>query len=206
MDHIAAVARDIHEFVSARIPNCEDAADVAQEVLTIACSDADKLARKRNRDALFAIAQKAIADYYLTHDVFEFVRIDAAHPNNQELALQVPPESVVAGFEVGGRITDWLRRCDQALEPAQQVAVLLADIYGYADKESASMLGMSVSSFKLLLHTARYRLRTFRGDVGRTPAAIRHTRIGVVCHVDCAELRRLRESLVDGLYRAAKAA
>jgi len=201
MDPIEAVARDIHEFVSARIPNCADAADIAQEVLTIACSDADKLARRRN--ALFAIAQKAIDDYYLTHDVFEFVRIDAARPNNQESALQVPPESVVAGFEV---VSDWLRRCDQALEPSQQVAVLLADNYGYADKESATMLGMTLSSFKMLLHTARYRLQTFQGDAGRTPAAIRRARIGVVCHVDWAELRRLRESLVDGLYRAALAA
>jgi len=202
MDHIEAVARSIHEFVSARIPNCADAADIAQEVLTIACSDADKLARRKG-DALFAIAQKAIDDYYLTHDVFEFVRIDAARPNHQESALQVPPESVVAGFEV---VTDWLRRCDQALEPSQQVAVLLADNYGYADKESATMLGMTLSSFKMLLHTARYRLQTFQGDAGRTPAAIRRARIGVVCHVDWAELRRLRESLVDGLHRAALAA
>jgi len=205
MDHIEAVAKDIHEFVSERIPNCEDAADIAQEVLTIACSDPDKLARRRNGDGLFAIAQKAIADYYHTLEPFEFVTIDAARPNEQESALQVPPESVVAGCHVGGRITDWLRRCEQALEPAQQVAVLLADAYGYADKESATMLGMSVASFKLLLHTARYRLRTFRGDVGRTPAAIRHARIGVVCHVDWAELGRLRESLVDGLYRAVAA-
>src|SRR5689334_17068443 len=63
MDHIEAVARSIHEFVSARIPNCADAADIAQEVLTIACSDANKLARRKG-DALFAIAQKAIDDYY----------------------------------------------------------------------------------------------------------------------------------------------
>ena len=205
MDYIEAVARDIHEFVSERIPNCEDAADIAQEVLTIACSAPDKLARGRNGDALFAIAQRVIADYYHTLHLREFVRIDAARPNEHESALQVPPESVAAGCDVGGRIADWLHRCDQALEPAQQVAVLLADVYGYADKESATMLGMSVASFKLLLHTARYRLRTFRGDVGRTPAAIRRARIGVVCHVDWAELTRLRESLVDGLYRAVAA-
>jgi DNA-directed RNA polymerase specialized sigma24 family protein len=206
MDHIEAVAKDIHEFVSQRIPNGADAADIAQEVLTIACSDLDKLARRRNGAALFAIAQKVIADYHHTHHLFEFVRIDAARPHEQESALQVPPESVAASCDVGGRITDWLRRCDQALEPAQQIAVLLADIYGYADKESAMTLGMSVASFKLLLHTARYRLRTYQGDVGRIPAAIRRARIGVVCHVDCAELKRLRESLVDGLYRAVLAA
>jgi len=202
MDHIEEVAKHIHEFVSERIPNEADADDIAQEVLTIACSDLDKLARRRNGAALFAIAQKAIANYYHPHHAFEFVRIDAVRSNEQESALHVSPESVVAGCDVSGRITDWLRRCEQALEPAQQVAVLLADVYGYADKESASMLGMSVASFKMLLHTARYRLRTFHGDVDRIPAAIRRARIGVVCHVDWAELRRLRESLVDGLYRA----
>jgi len=206
VNHIEEVARDIHEFVSERIPNCEDAADVAQEVLTIACSDVDKLARRRNGDALFAIAQKAIAAYYDARHAFEFVTIDAARTSRQEAALQVPPESVFAGCDAGEQITGWLRRCDQALEPAQQVAVLLADVYGHADKESATMLGMSVASFKLLLHTARYRLRTFQGDAGRTPAAIRHARIGVVCHVDSAKLRQLRQSLVDGMYRAVLAA
>ena len=81
-------------------------------------------------------------------------------------------------------------------------AVLLSDIYGYADKDSAAMLGMTVSSFKMLLHTSRARLEMFEGRAGRSRVAVRRSRIGVACHIHATKLRRLREYLVSGLQLA----
>jgi RNA polymerase sigma factor (sigma-70 family) len=202
VDHIEVVAQDVYRFVSQRVANSADAADISQEVLTIACANLDTFASARNDGGLFAIAHRLIVDYYRARNQTDFVTIDPARSNERESALRIPPDSIVANCDLRRRVTNWLRRCDQVLEPAQQVAVLLADIYGYADKESAAMLGMSLSSFKMLLHTARARLKTFEGHAERSRVAVRRSRIGVVCHIDTTSLRRLRESLVNGLQLA----
>jgi DNA-directed RNA polymerase specialized sigma24 family protein len=202
MDHIEVVAQDVHRFVSRYVGNCDDADDISQDVLTIACANAGELSDEHDHDRLFTIARKLIADYERARTQLDFVAIDGAGGDERESALRVPSDSVAATCDIRRRISNWLRRCGQVLEPAQQVAVLLADIYGYADKDSAVMLGMSLSSYKMLLHTSRARLKTFEGHTSRSRVAVRRSRIGVVCHIDTTRLRRLRQSLVDGLQLA----
>jgi DNA-directed RNA polymerase specialized sigma24 family protein len=202
VEHIEAVAEDVHRFVSRRVANCDDAADISQEVLTIACANVSAFAGELNDECLFAIARGLIVDYDRTRNQIDFVAIDPAVCSERESALRIPPDSVVAACDIRRRVNSWLCRCDQVLEPGQQVAVLLADIYGYADKDSAAMLGMSVSSFKTLLHTSRARLKTFEGRSGGSLAAIRKSRIGVVCHIDTTRLQQLRDHLVNGLRLA----
>src|SRR5262249_32608092 len=92
-----------------------------------------------------------------------------------------------------------LRRCAQLLRPGQQVAVMLADVYEYGDKDSAAMLRMSVPSFKLLLHRSRARLNTFRTTAASSRVGVRMRNDGVVPHLEGAELRRLRQLLLNGL-------
>jgi DNA-directed RNA polymerase specialized sigma24 family protein len=202
VDHIEVIAEDVHNFVSRRIANGADADDISQEALTIACATVSTIAGEHIDLCVFAIAQRLIADYEHARAAVDFVAIDPAVRDEKESALQVPPDSIVARFDLRRRISDWLRRCNQVLQPGQQVAVLLADIYGYADKDSAAMLGMSVPSFKALLHSSRARLKAFEGHASRSRVAVRRARIGVVCHIDTTRLRRLREYLVHGLQLA----
>jgi DNA-directed RNA polymerase specialized sigma24 family protein len=202
VEHVELVAEDVHRFVSQHVANDDDADDISQEVLAIACAQLRTFAGEHNDGCLFAIARQLIGDYDRARSQIDFVAIDPATGNERESALRVPPDSVVATYDIRRRVTNWLRQCEQLLEPAQQVAVLLADIYGYADKDSAVMLAMSVPSFKTLLHTSRARLKTFEGHSARSRVAVRKSRIGVVCHIDAARLQRLREFLVNGLQLA----
>ncbi|HKB09512.1 MAG TPA: RNA polymerase sigma factor [Vicinamibacterales bacterium] len=201
MDQIELVAEDVRRFVSQHVANSADAADISQEVLTIACANLETYTG-HNDEGLFAIARRLIVDYDRASSQVDFVAINPAVSGEKESALRVPPDSVVATCDVRERVTNWLRRCDEVLEPGQQVAVLLADIYGYADKDSAAMLGMTLPSFKTLLHTSRARLRAFDERAGQSRNAIRRSRIGVVCHVSKTKLRQLREYLLDGVQLA----
>ena len=197
MDQIEAIAEDVHRFVARHVANSDDAADISQEVMTIACANVRTFTEQVD-GYLFATAKRLIDDYHQHRREVDFVAIDPAGSGEQESALRVQPDSV-ARVDVRRRVINWLRRCNQVLEPGQQVAVLLADIYGYADKDSAAMLGMSLPSFKTLLHTARTRLKTFDDHLGRSRVAVRRSRIGVVCHIQSTKLYRLREYLVNGL-------
>jgi DNA-directed RNA polymerase specialized sigma24 family protein len=201
MEHIEVVAEDVHRFVSRHVANYDDAADISQEVLTIACASVRTSAGEHNDECLYAIARELIVDYDRARSQVDFVAIDPAD-DECESALRIPPDSVVATCDMRRRVATWLRRCRQVLEPSQQVAVLLADIYGYADKDSAAMLGMSVPSFKILLHSSRTRLKTFEAHTGRSRVAVRKPRVGVVCHIDAIRLRKLRDHLVNGLRLA----
>jgi len=201
MEHIEVVAEDVHRFVSRHVANYDDAADISQDVLTIACANVRTFAGEHNDECLYAIARELIVDYERTRNQVDFVAIEPAG-DERESALRVPPDSVVATCDMRRRVSTWLRQCMQVLEAGQQVAVLLADIYGYADKDSAAMLGMSVPSFKILLHSSRTRLKTFEAHTGRSRVAVRKSRVGVVCHIDAERLRKLRDHLVNGLRLA----
>src|SRR5262249_774048 len=191
------VAEDVHRFVSHCVADAADAADISQEVLAIACANVETFT-----DELLAIARRLIVDYHRARNRIDFVALDSGVSNERESALPIPAGGVVARGDVQRRVTDWLRRCDQLLEPGQQVAVLLADVYGYADKDSAELLGMTLPSFKMLLHTSRARLKAFEGLGGGSRVAVRRSRIGVACHIHASKLRGLHQYLVSGLQLA----
>jgi len=215
LHRIERASPDVHRFVLQRVANRADAADISQEALLIACS---KLATFRgdNLNAwLFAIARNLIIDYYRSQGRFTFVAVTPAE-GETEPALQIPHDAVLAECEFRQRLSSWLECCTTGLDLEEQVAVLQSDVYDYRDKDSAAMLGMSVASFKLLLHGARARLKEINSGLltrgtsrGRTvpvpatpPAQIRY-RLGVSCHLGAAELAALRRKLVDGLKMAA---
>ena len=215
LHRIERASPDVHRFVLQRVANRADAADISQEALLIACS---KLATFRgdNLNAwLFAIARNLIIDYYRSQGRFTFVAVTPAE-GETEPALQIPHDAVLAECEFRQRLSSWLECCTTSLDLEEQVAVLQSDVYDYRDKDSAAMLGMSVASFKLLLHGARTRLREIsngglltrsasRGhglQVPTPPAQMRY-RLGVSCHIGASELAALRRKLVDGLKMAA---
>jgi RNA polymerase sigma factor (sigma-70 family) len=214
LKRIERASPDVHRFVSQRVANRADAADISQEALLIACA---KLATFRgdNLNAwLFAIARNLIIDYYRSQGRFTFVAVSPAE-GELEPALQIPHDAVLAECEFRERLASWLDCCANGLDLEQQVAVLQSDVYDYRDKDSAAMLRMSVPSFKLLLHGARARLKeigdsrvlvphpTSRGGALPTPPHQHRYRLGANCRLGTSELAALRRKLVDGLKMAA---
>jgi RNA polymerase sigma-70 factor (ECF subfamily) len=213
LHRIERASPDVHRFVSQRVANRADAADISQEALLIACA---KLATFRGDNLqawLFAIARNLIIDYYRSQGRFTFVTVTPAE-GEIEPALQIPHDAVLAECEFRPRLSWWLDCCTTSLDLEEQVAVLQSDVYDYRDKDSAAMLGMSVASFKLLLHGARARLKEIgnggiltrnisrAGNLPAPPAQVRY-RLGVSCHLGATELAALRRKLVDGLKMAA---
>jgi len=197
MHPIELAAVDVHRFVAERVANRADAADIAQETLLAAWATFQADRSGPNDEWLTAIARKRIADYDRARDRVHLVAIDSAR--DTEMALQIGADAVVARCECHRRVDGWLRRCAQLLRPGQHVAVMLADVYEYGDKDSAAMLRMSVPSFKLLLHRSRARLNAFGATAASSRVGVRMRNDGVVCHLDGAELRRLRQHLLNGI-------
>jgi RNA polymerase sigma factor (sigma-70 family) len=215
---IESCSREIHRFVSRRVPNPADAADLSQQTLLLACSKLDTLRGESVLAWLYTIAQHLIIDYYRTRNRFHFVELSDGSGADAELALRTPPDAVLALYEFREKLKAWKGTCANELHLEHQVAVLLADVYGYQDKDSAAMLRMSLPSFKLLLHEARARLkevakpRTERPAPGPRPAAkssapkqtasSRGYRVSVACRVPPDDLRALHLRLMKGLTEA----
>jgi RNA polymerase sigma factor (sigma-70 family) len=217
LHRIERASPDLHRFVSQRVANRADAADISQEALLIACA---KLATFRGDNLhawLYAIARNLIIDYYRSQGRFTFVTVSPAE-GEVEPALQIPHDAVLAECEFRQRLSSWLERCAQSLDLDEQVAVLQSHVYEYRDKDSAAMLRMTVPSFKLLLHGARARLKQIgsagliaprkssRGGNLPSPPGQTRYRLGVNCRLGASELDALRRKLIDGLRVAAFAA
>jgi RNA polymerase sigma-70 factor (ECF subfamily) len=214
LHRIERASADVHRFVSQRVANRADAADISQETLLAACAKLSTFRGENLNAWLYAIARNLIIDYYRSQGRFQFVTVEPAKAGEVEPALQVPRDSVLAECEFRQRLNAWLDSCAKGLDLEQQVAVLQSDVYDYRDKDSAAMLRMSVPSFKLLLHSARARLKEI-GSAGRhertstrggdmpAPPAQRRYRLGVSCHLGATELAALQRKLMDGLKIAA---
>jgi len=199
MHPIELASVGLHRFVAERVENRADAADIAQETLLAAWATVPEVRGEPVDEWLFALARKRIADYDRARDRVHLVAIDSARET--ETALQIGADAVVARCECHRRVDGWLRRCAQLLRPGQHVAVMLADVYEYGDRDSAAMLRMSVPSFKLLLHRSRARLNAFAtpATAAASPVGVRMRGDGVVSHLDDKDLRRLRARLLNGI-------
>ena len=199
MHPIELAAADVHRFVARRVANRADAADIAQETLLDAWATLHTIPGEPIDESVFAIARKRIAHYDRSRQRIHPVVIDPLSVHETETALQTRADVVPATCDCHRRVAGWLRRCTQLLRPGQQVAVMLADVYEYGDKDSAAMLRMSVPSFKLLLHKSRARLNAFGTTAASARVGVRMRNDGVVSHLDGAELRRLRQHLLNGM-------
>ena len=217
MDRIERASVDVHRFVSQRVANRADAADISQETLLTACAKLSTFRGENLHAWLYTIARNLIIDYYRSQARFQFVTVEPLTAGETEPALRIQPEDVLSECEFREHLNAWLDCCTRGLELEQQVAVLQSDVYDYHDKDSAEMLRMSVPSFKLLLHGARARLKAIGSSGRRTtrqaspgpgnvmaapPAQIRY-RLGVSCHLATTELVELQRKLMEGLRMAA---
>lgn len=195
-----------------------DAQDVAQQALLQAWAKLDTFRGGDFRAWLFTIARRLVIDSYRLRR--ESQHLDASAPLLAEShpALQTPPDTIQVMCDCRARLDSWVDCLTRRLRLEEQVAVLLADIHSYRDKESAAALGISLASFKLLLHHARGRLRAIAGghcalaDQARPPCrdaapdscrcnADRGAacRLGIKCARRVPMLLALRDRLVTGL-------
>lgn len=156
-----ADAEEVHRFVARRVANPADAEDIAQQTLLQALSKWGSCRAASHRPWLFTIARHLVVDHYRARGRYRFVEAGAVA--EVEPALQTGPEAVHEGCVARQRM-GCLESClARRLPLEEQAAVLLADVHGQGNKESARTLGMSLPSFKLLLHEARARLREAAG-------------------------------------------
>jgi RNA polymerase sigma-70 factor, ECF subfamily len=190
---LAAAAKPVHLFVARRVRNPDDAADIAQQALLVACAKRDTCQNQNASGWLFAIARNLIVDYYRARGRSRFV--EASSLADTEPALQTAPDAVHVTCQQRERLSRWVDCMNRNLPLEEQVAVLLADVYGHWDRDSAAELGLSLPSFKLLLHRARTRLNSIAGG-----------RCGLVCNATAAECARCSggESVPDGLTRRSR--
>lgn len=159
----AAAAAELHRFVARRVANHADAQDIAQQALLQAWTKLDSCRSENLAPWLFAIARHLIVDHYRAKGRVQWVDVAAPALAETEPALQTPRDAVLAVCECRARLSGWLECVSRRLQLDEQLAVLLADIYGHRDKDSALLLGTSLPSFKLLLHGARARLHVIAG-------------------------------------------
>jgi len=156
-------ARNVRRFVALRVTNHADAEDIAQQTLLVALAKRDTFRGGSFASWLFTIARHLIIDHYRAQKRFQFVQVEPRSPARVEAALQTRPDAVMSACESRDRLRCWLGCVSRHLQVNEQVAVLLADVYGYQDKNSAALLDISLPRFKLLLHGARVRLQRHAG-------------------------------------------
>ncbi len=145
----------LRRFIGRRVKSREDRADLCQEVLLRAREMFPGFeGRAEAATWLLSIAHHVVVDYY---------RKKTTAPASVPLpAAREPRTSVDFVREVCDareRIEYCLACITTHCPVAQQVAVLLAEIYGVTDKDGARILRKPVSAFKHLLHDARSKLR-----------------------------------------------
>jgi len=213
-------SRRLLAFIRSRVGDDADAEDILQEVFirvhrNLCCLPQPEW--RRPESWIYQIARHLIIDHYRSMNRRKFLDIETL--SDKELASHAPG----AIHENRERLTGWLDGLTRQLPLAEQTAVLLADAYAYSDRDSASVLHMSLPSFKLLLHGARAHLRSFfhvdgaathsspsasgglsrHGESdfagrGHPPAMDRPCRTGVACRLGKKELEALRDRLVEG--------
>ncbi len=159
-DLLCAHREEVRLFVKRALSTPEDAEDVFQQTLLQAHRGRATFRGENFRAWLFTIARHLIVDHYRAKRRYTFVDVHETGLGNTETALQMPAEMVHGAFESRERLHLCLRCVTRRVTLHQQVALLLADFYGFTDKESATALKQTLPSFKKLLHKARSRLRS----------------------------------------------
>src|SRR6266446_8440540 len=201
----ATLAR-LNRFVARRVATRADAAEIAQEALMLACADSSSSRVGNLTGWLLTIADHLVIDHFRSQQRFQYVDIGSILAE-AEPELQTRPDAALAMLECRERLNRFLDRITRRICLEHQVAVLLADLYGYGDRDSAELLHMSVPCFKLLLHGARARLRKFATRAGwaveRANGCLRSVPpkegLGVTCRIGRQELLELRGKLLQGL-------
>lgn len=185
---MAGHGREIRSYLYRMTACREDAEDLAQIVWVRVFRNLAKFeGRSSFRTWLFAIATSAARDHYRAKQRWSVDAQDRARtwaesgPETAEEFQRVARESEAGRYEIREHIDFCLTCIMKTLPLEEQVAVMLADIYGFTAAEAAEIIGVTLGVFKHLLHDAR---ETMERIFERRCALISKTGI---CH-QCSEL------------------
>ena len=185
---MAAHAREIRSYLYRMTASREDAEDLAQIVWVRVFRHLAKFeGRSSFRTWLFAIATSAARDHHRSRQRWPADAQDRARtlaesgPETAEEFRRIAQLSEAGRYEIREHIDFCLTCIMKTLPLEQQLAVMLADIYGFTAAEGAEIVGVTLGVFKHLLHDARVTMeRVFENRcalIGKTG----------VCH-QCSEL------------------
>jgi RNA polymerase sigma-70 factor (ECF subfamily) len=192
-DQLACCCQDhLRRFISRKIANEADCADLCQEVLFRAYSRMGTFRGDSSFDTwLISIAKRALAEYYRSN----------APPDVAEKTLSSYDQSFYDhSFEAICDIHNQIRNClismMKTLTHEEQVALVLCDIYGFSAKASCRMIGKKLGAFKHLLHKSRYLMNLISHN---TCAVVRRTADFSHCYACNALDRQMLRMLPFGV-------
>ena len=188
----------VYRFVSRRVANRDDAADIAQQSLLLALVGLAYCRSEHLLPWLKAIALHLVIDHHRGLRRRSFTELSAALAESEPV-LQTRPDTAHALRECRERLSALFGDATRPLRLEHQVALLLSDGYGHTDKASAALLQMSLPCFKLLLHSARNHLARLALAEDQASSPNPNEPLGVICHLARPELLALRWELLEGL-------
>jgi RNA polymerase sigma-70 factor (ECF subfamily) len=165
-DQVASCYQDrLRRFISRKVSNDADSADLCQEVLFRAYTRLGTFRGNSGLDTwLISIAKRAVAEYYRSDFCATILRQHQIDTVVGEKTLQPYDHS----FEEICDIRDQVRNCliciMKTLTHEQQVALVLRDVYGFTDKASCRVVGKKLGLFKHLLHKSRQLMNLISDD------------------------------------------
>jgi RNA polymerase sigma-70 factor (ECF subfamily) len=147
-------SHDIYRYILYLSHNHHIAEDLTQEVFFRAYKNKDQLDGKKMKAWLLRVAHNSYIDLLRKESRCITLENEYFH----DCPCHETPESNMLAKETYGEFTSKLA----VLQPRQQQAVLLYDIHGYSYQESAQMMGISLSQFKIILYRARQKLKKMR--------------------------------------------
>lgn len=157
-----AHGREIRSYLYRMTACREDAEDLAQVVWVRVFRNLAKFeGRSGFRTWLFTIATSVARDHHRAKQRWPADAQDRARtfaesgPETAEEFRRVVRESEAGRYEIREHIDFCLTCIMKTLPLEQQLAVMLADIYGFTAAEGAEIVGVTLGVFKHLLHDAR---------------------------------------------------
>ncbi|MBP1904052.1 RNA polymerase sigma-70 factor (ECF subfamily) [Paenibacillus turicensis] len=147
-------SHDIYRYILYLSRNHHIAEDLTQEVFFRAYKNKDQLDGKKMKAWLLRVAHNSYIDLLRKENRCITLENEYFH----DCPCLETPESNMLAKETYGEFTSKLA----ILQPRQQQAVMLYDIHGYSYQESAQMMGISLSQFKIILYRARQKLKKMR--------------------------------------------
>jgi RNA polymerase sigma-70 factor (ECF subfamily) len=144
------VSGRLRRFIAARVRNRDDAEDVLQDVFVKIHDQISRLEDPARLHAwVYQITRNAIVDYY---------RRRSRAP---ELVAELPEDLAADDSEedLSPEVAAWLAPMIETLPPRYRDALLLSEVQGLTQQETAGRLGLSLSGAKSRVQRGRERLR-----------------------------------------------
>ncbi|MFD1178556.1 sigma-70 family RNA polymerase sigma factor [Paenibacillus puldeungensis] len=142
---------DVYRYLYSLCHNHHTAEDLMQETFCRAIKHLEGAEGRKAKAWLLRVAHNAYIDTLRKESRSSVYENDFFH----QYACDETPERLVLGQENTKELYAQL----SLLQPNQQHAVLLYDVHGFSYQESADLMGISLSHFKIVLYRARQKLR-----------------------------------------------